>query len=563
MSKIGAHYISMLEGYDAQTQTREKKKVYPLHVKSGVDVLDKTSIKRIKNTLGVSKVVQINRMQFIEEVFQELEYYICLFLRKFNKDGTEMARNVFFGKNEYKGRLDPYLEKNKRFDTYISYSSFVSKKKKYELTAETIRIKDKKTGEVIPFIDYIDGYLVTVKELKRKAKPLRTQPNIRRTHALVQDLDIYKDKISITQALNKIRELIETEQLPIPNIFLFTGRGLQLVWIINPIPMIKGSKTDQYWSSVQQHFYDVLKIAGLHPDVVVKNPSAVTRVEGTKNQKNGEEVKAFMLRDDIWSIERYVEYLGLIPVPDLEVIPEKKKTSKSSKPKKNVSRMVANWNEFTLNRQHELDIFIYAQYCIEKGIDLEGKRNKLALILWFYALVSTHGDYKYAEEQVDRLIELFEDHHVMNHTSFDEIKRRAKTAIRYYREWIGEIPWENPNGKYKTAGLFYTNETLVKDVFHCYGDYEAQRRMKSIKWFADDDEKRAYDAYRKRVERYGEEHANERTREAYLQAEANKTESKLEQLREILAENPKVTNKDLAELLGVHRNTISNWKKQL
>ena len=95
------------------------------------------------------------------------------------------------------------------------------------------------------------------------------------------------------------------------------------------------------------------------------------------------------------------------------------------------------WTDFTLNRERENDVFRIVQYKQSHGQNLIGIRQHLALVLRFHALVSSIGDYEYAEQKVHDLWDVIQQR---EDTNLDEILRRSQVAEEYITgNWTEEL----------------------------------------------------------------------------------------------------------------------------
>jgi hypothetical protein len=444
---------------------------------------------------------EITQEEFLTYIFGKFSGNLCIFQKRSNGS----TANTFYNHKNI-DKMYTFLNKSFGIDTYISYSTFYRTNKKY------------------------------------KEEKLRTQSNIVKTYMLVQDLDYYKLPMSDADFLKQLGEMIDDSKIICPNFIVSTGQGYQLIWMVEPFKNIAGYANDRDWSCLQEHLYEELR--KFNSDSVVKNPSAVTRLPGTKHRKSGNLVYGYLTNEAVLKLKDMLFYYGITPTPDRLVKPKKpKKTSK------NVTRMVSNWNEYTLNKQREEDIFTYVQILNERKESYIGKRNWLALVLRFHALVSTDGDYEYARDRVLELCEMMD----MSDTTEEEIMRRSGPAEKYYEDWINGT-WDKT--KYMRGGLFYTNARML-DLMEAKDDYYLQWKMKTIKI-----KNNKYEAARKHFERRSKGQV-QGTMDEYIERRTEEKESKLEKLRQLLQNNPKMKQKELAGNLGVTPRYIRDLKKQL
>jgi len=448
----------------------------------------------------------VNQEEFIERVFGHFKGHLCVFLKR--ADGT--PSNTFYKYNE-KERMYKYLQTTFGINTYVSYSTFYQKVKKH------------------------------------KNDILRTQSNIVHTYMLVQDLDYYKFGMTDAECLQKIGEMVAKGELICPTFIVSTGQGYQLIWLLEPFKNIAGYTNDLDWRRIQDHMYEQLK--ELNSDSVVKNPSAVTRLPGSRHNKTKNLVYGFLANEVTFTLQDFLWFYNIVPASDRSVKPKK-----LNKKKATVTTIVKNWNDYTLNKQREEDIFIFVDVQNERGKSYIGIRNWLALVLRFHALVSSDNDTEYAEKRVKELCEIMD----MTETSEEEILRRSLPAETYYKQWI-EDTWDR--NKYLRGGLFYTNARML-ELMDAKEDYYIQWKMKTIKI-----KNAKYEAARKRFEKYGEEEAIKHTWEAFQERRNEKLTSakadKLWQLEEALDRHPGWTNKQLMEHLDISLSTLHRLKRSI
>src|SRR5699024_5735823 len=377
---------------------------------------------------------ELTQESFIDYVFGDFKGYLCLSVK--NKQGT--LWNVFYNQSEQK-RMNKYLANIYGNDTYISYSTYYQGIKKW--------------GAV------------------------RKQGNIHKTYMLVQDLDYYKMEMDDAIFLQKIQQKIKNNDLLMPNILLFTGRGYQLITVIKAIKNIKGYENDRKWRKIQKHQMELLK--EFHSDPVVLNPSALTRFPGSKNRKSQNNVYAFMAKSEKYDLDDIVAFYQLNSQQNSPIQIKENSNSSKSYQKRNNNFRKFDQKSSPLHNIHKLnqaridDIFTYVRIKNRKHESYIGIRNKLALIVRFHSLIVHQGNRDTAETDVKELIDEMD----RRETSQEELLRRSQSAERYYNEWLNG-DWDRH--KYVQGGLFYTNQTLV-ELLGMQRDYSMQLQLKTIK----------------------------------------------------------------------------------
>ena len=84
--------------------------------------------------------------------------------------------------------------------------------------------------------------------------------------------------------LGKLQLEFFGQLIPEPNIIIFSGQGLVLIWLIDPVPY----QALPLWQAIQQYLLDQLKEFG--GDSRASDAARVFRLDGSVNSKNGEEV---------------------------------------------------------------------------------------------------------------------------------------------------------------------------------------------------------------------------------------------------------------------------------
>jgi len=113
-----------------------------------------------------------------------------------------------------------------------------------------------------------------------------------------------------TADLDAVLDALQAAKLPTPSFVVFSGRGLHCYWLLQPTP----AHALPVWQRVQ----DVLikSLAGIGSDSKARDCARVLRLVGTKNSKNGEEVRGLVLTDTVWTLHELAdEVLGVRTKP--------------------------------------------------------------------------------------------------------------------------------------------------------------------------------------------------------------------------------------------------------
>lgn len=229
------------------------------------------------------------------------------------------------------------------------------------------------------------------------------------------DLDIYKTKFSKEQILMNLDENYFNKSIPRPNLIIDSGRGLYLIWLINPVP----GKSLPLWKAVEEYLYKSLKKFGA--DRQALDPTRILRVVGSINSKSNTEVTI---------IDRY-DYIYDLREIQNEFLPElKPKEKKKGRPKK-INYI---FRERSLYYVRIQDI---TKLCELREYDLKGHRE-IILFLYRYYLCSFTEDVKKALEDVLELNSMF-----ILPLRENEVIRATRSAEKCYLDKYKEYRYKN------------------------------------------------------------------------------------------------------------------------
>ena len=364
-------------------------------------------------------------------------------------------------------------------------------------------------------------------------KPLRRIETIRQLRTLYIDLDCYQLDFPPEWVLGKLELESFNEELPEPNLVIFSGRGLVLIWLIDPVPY----QALPLWQAVQNHFLD--KLSDLGADSKSVDAARIFRLAGSVNTKNGVQVDVeyrhgyrYVLR------EIQDEYL-----PELKPYVNPKRKAKRGRPPK-VAQL---FNTYRLHCTRLKDIVTLVR--LRDGAVTNYRETILFLYRYWSCCV--------VQDKEEAL------RHTMDfNTEFTEPlpEREVTTATR-----SAEKAWEAKNDEeantiarlkgFPGAGYNISNTKLIDwlDITE-----EEQRHLETI---ISAPEKRRRN--RDRTREYQREKRGSVTRKKYLDAQKGKTEDMLFLLEKAMKKHPNAKGKELAELLGVTPARISQLKKQL
>lgn len=359
-------------------------------------------------------------------------------------------------------------------------------------------------------------------------KPQRQIQNLRQLKALYVDLDFYLFNYDPSWVLGKLENEFFGQVIPDPNIVIFSGQGIVLIWLLEPVPF----KALPLWQAVQDYFLNQLKELG--GDSKAADAARVFRLAGTINSKNGADVHAQYRHDYRYELRQLqTDYL-----PELT---EKKQKAKGRKAK--IVRVHA------VRSLHHARILDLTKIVELREYDVYGHRE-LICFLYRYWLCCLLDD---PEEALNSTLEL--NSQFKNPLRKREVVKATRSA---------EKAWEARSDKqaneeaikrgYPGAGYNIGNVKLIDwlDITE-----EEQRHLKTI---ISDSEKKMRKTIANREKRRSE---GMQKREDYVKQQQDKTEDKLWQLQKAIEKHPNYSNYKLAELLGVSEGYVRKLKKRL
>ena len=134
-----------------------------------------------------------------------------------------------------------------------------------------------------------------------KDNQYRKVANIADFQCLFSEIDFYKkdryENLYPDGVYDDIQAELEKENIPLPSLVIFSGRGLYCIWLIEPIQI----DSLALWNSKQLFLYEKLKEFGADP--VAKDGARVLRLVGTENTKSGQQVRVFDGTNKVYKFE--------------------------------------------------------------------------------------------------------------------------------------------------------------------------------------------------------------------------------------------------------------------
>lgn len=316
--------------------------------------------------------------------------------------------------------------------------------------------------------------------------PKRKIENIRKLNALYIDIDYYNIENLKTYDHERVLAILENDyfgqEVPEPSFAIFTGHGLAVYWLIEPVPI----KVLPLWNAIQKHFLGKLKEMGADSKSI--DGARIMRLAGSLNDKTGERAKLYMYDEKlVYTLKDIQE--DYLP----ELTPYVKNPAHKAKGRN--SKIVNFYTLYSLHYARLNDILklqeIRDGYCRNNDGSLqeEGQRE-LMCFLYRYWYCCYCNDTKQALENTLEFNQGLKK--PLPNTEVEKITEQAEKA---YREWL----LDSPNGVYKRGGYNYKNETLIS-LLNITED-----EMRVLITIIDKKEKTRRDSKKKRDERRNEE----------------------------------------------------------
>lgn len=204
----------------------------------------------------------------------------------------------------------------------------------------------------------------------------RGNAHLRTLHNLYVDLDCYNVNMSVDSVMYALENDYFNQSIPTPNLVVYSGRGIQLIWNIEAISGLAIER----WSIVQRAICDELKVFGADSQAI--DASRVFRLPASVNSKSNEVVRYDQLHDHEYDLmELGEEYFDILPKQNCEKFPIKP----HSKPKKRPSINIGiNYYSLTQARLNDLETLIK----LRSG-KMNGHRERLLFLARYFALCIT------------------------------------------------------------------------------------------------------------------------------------------------------------------------------
>ena len=354
-------------------------------------------------------------------------------------------------------------------------------------------------------------------------KPQRRIDNIRQLRTLYVDLDVYNLGYDPEWVLGKLEFEYFGQTLPEPNMVIFSGRGLVLIWHIEPIPYM----AMPLWRAVETFFAEQLKEVGA--DTKATDPARIFRLAGSVNSKNNAIVRAEYRHDYRYDIHQ-LQY---------DYLPELSPKKLAVKKKGRKTKVVRMFNVYTLHLSRARDIAKLVE--LREG-DVKGYRETILFLYRYFTACFTDDPDKALEDTLSLNSEFIlplPEKEVRSATKSAEKAWKAKSDAKA-NEMAKKMG-------YPGAGYNMPNQTII-DWLEITP--EEQKHLSSI---ISKEEKRRRNTEAKREQRRAQ---GVIPREQYLAQEAEQKQERMSPIIEAIKQNPGLSQRALAKKTGFSRAAI-------
>lgn len=451
------------------------------------------------------------------------------------------------------------------FDYIIDIHSFLAERKK-KLNSNLARVIDSSPGmedakrQIFFHHKGADGYITLAKKINGKFvqrhyrpeqlaehlseymgediyysqqtfyRPKRSIENIRQLRSLYIDIDCYNMNMKPEWVLGKLELEQFRQTIPEPNFVIYSGQGLVLIWLLDPIPY----KALPLWNAVQKYLLEQLKEVG--GDSKAIDAARVFRIAGTKNSKNNKIVHVEYRHDHRYSL-RQIQYDYL---PELTPPPPQVKKKRGRKKK-----IVQLFNVYSLHHSRILDITKLVEL---RNYEVDGYRE-LICFLYRYWMCCFCND---TEEALRQTLEL--NSSFSNPLPEKEVRTATKSAEKAYEARSNKEANELAKKRgYPGAGYNISNAKLIRwlDI--------TDEEMVELLTIINPKEKRRRDLLRKEKER---REAGVPTREERLANDREAVLKKVAIIRDTMEKHPGLSSRKLSEKTGIPRSTMQRLIKE-
>lgn len=347
-------------------------------------------------------------------------------------------------------------------------------------------------------------------------------------NALYTDLDFYKLDNAPTQAQARatIDRMIEAGEILTPSLIVNSGRGLQLIWLMDYMKNTPSYKA--LWCRMQDAI--AARFKHLNADSKARSTTQIYRLPGTHSSRNGARI-TFEHLYDRYSIAELKDFL----LPKLDDSPQRttKTAQRAIKPRKKTA-VKSNLTPYTLAMSRKNDL--------ETLVSIRGGNVNRKRLLHIYAVVA---------------LEVFRGDETRLEQALETLNERFNSPLPTYRITSAKASAHNSYCEKEETGkaLYrYSNARIIDDLEITSDEQQYMTQL------IDREEKQRRDTIAKAKKRRAN---GVKERAEYLADKQSEKEAKLERIKAIIDANPSATNKLIADTMGVSTKTVQRLLKQM
>ena len=361
-------------------------------------------------------------------------------------------------------------------------------------------------------------------------KPQRRIENIRQLRSLYVDIDCHNMGYKPEWVLGTLELEQFRQNIPEPNLAIFSGRGLVLIWLIEPVPY----RALPLWNAVQNYLLDQLKDLG--GDAKAIDAARIFRLAGSSNSKNGARVH----------VEYRHQYRYALRDIQFDYLPELTPPKEHRKPKPGRKKKIVRlFNIYSLYHARILDITKLIEL---RNYDVQGYRE-IICFLYRYWMCCFCNDTEEAYRQTKELNDTF-----IYPLPERELKRTTQSAEKAYNAKSDKKANEMAIKQgYPGAGYNISNAKLIRwlDI--------TQDEMLHMVTIINPEEKRRREREKKEKERREQGIRTDAERRA---DDRRAMEEKAEILKSLIAEHGTLSVRKLAKMSGIPKSTVQRLKTE-
>lgn len=351
--------------------------------------------------------------------------------------------------------------------------------------------------------------------------PKRLITNLKEIRNMYVDIDCHNIGKSAEELDYILKESYYGKSIPHPNMIIFSGRGLNLIWYIEPLSGLAVER----WGRIQNELYKVLEKFGA--DKKALDASRIFRLAGSHNMKNGSQVYCVVHHEQRYKFEELVK--DYFPKSVKQIRKPSKVDKKVGKWKtKGAVKHMRTERTLLIARINDLDTLVR----LRSG-KMQGHREYILFLKRYWSLVLRGNQ----EEALNATLAL------NNSFAVPLPEREAigdtKSAERYYESGVP----------------FKTTHALLIKWFGITKDEE-----KHLSTIISKSEVRQRDTKSRRDKRRAE---GVLERSEYEENRQLQKAHRVSELRKLQLKHPDATQKMLAEMLGVSLRTLKNYAAEI